>query len=312
MSADDGVDALLREFPALAREGDGRVKCTLTGHVMAARQEAIAPYVRGKKFAAALARRRDLDSLKQFAPHIVPAKYAPGKLFCRITGRYVQAKEAAVVMHSAGKRFEKGVEMLTSGDSGAKLLTERPPEEVAAEREREAKERAAAEKRKKKAQAAALEAAAEAKQLAKKKRREEKAAAAAASGGGGGVGGGGGGREALDPTAAAKERLRVNGGFSEEHGCWVPPAHVIDTDDDDDSEDDEDGDETSSSEEDASDDDGSEDADEDADDDSDDAEDSDDEVLMPTVRAPNFAKIAARRKQRDVAKEEREGKKQRK
>ena len=52
--------------------------------------------------------------------------------------------------------------------------------------------------------------------------------------------------------------------------------------------------------------------DEDADDSDNDAEDSDDEVLMPTVRAPNFAKIAARRKQRDVAKEEREGKKQRK
>ena len=46
---------------------------------------------RGKKFAVALAKEKELDDLKEFEPHIVRSKYVPGKLFCRITGRYVQA-----------------------------------------------------------------------------------------------------------------------------------------------------------------------------------------------------------------------------
>ena len=55
---DGDVAALLREFPALAREANGRVRCTLTGHVMTAKPEVVRPYVEGKKFAAALAKDR--------------------------------------------------------------------------------------------------------------------------------------------------------------------------------------------------------------------------------------------------------------
>lgn len=51
----------------------------------------LSPARRGKKYAVALAKERDLDGLKQFAPHIVRSQFVPGKLFCRITGRYVQA-----------------------------------------------------------------------------------------------------------------------------------------------------------------------------------------------------------------------------
>jgi hypothetical protein len=54
--------ALLAAFPALARTDDGRLRCSLTGHVMAAKVEVVQPYVKGKKFALALAKVADLES----------------------------------------------------------------------------------------------------------------------------------------------------------------------------------------------------------------------------------------------------------
>ena len=123
------VEALLREFPALGRTEDGRVKCSLTGHVMHAKPEVVRPYVRGKRFTQASAKARAMDALKQFEPHIVRSAFLPDKLFCRITGRYLAANERAVAQHSAGRRFERGVEALSrlKTETGAKnvLLTER-------------------------------------------------------------------------------------------------------------------------------------------------------------------------------------------
>ena len=271
---DGDVAALLREFPALAREANGRVRCTLTGHVMTAKPEVVRPYVEGKKFAAALAKDKELAGLKEFEPHIVRSKYHPGKLFCRITGRYLQAKESAVVQHSSGRRFERGVEMLTRGDApGAKkkLLVERPPEEVEEEKkEKLEKERAKAEEARE-AKAKAREAKAKARVPATGPRDASDGAASAD-----------------DPAkAAARERLRVNGGFSEELGCWVPPAHIIDSDKD------EDEDSDSDEDEDDSDADSSE-GDSDSSDSGEEGASSEDDVLMPSVRAPNFAKIMAK------------------
>ena len=98
------VEALLREFPALGRTEDGRVKCSLTGHVMHAKPEVVRPYVRGKRFTQASAKARALDALKQFEPHIVRSAFLPDKLFCRITGRYLAANERAVALfEEAGK-----------------------------------------------------------------------------------------------------------------------------------------------------------------------------------------------------------------
>lgn len=270
-SHEDTIEALLAEFPALVRVEDGRVKCSLTGHVMSARPEAVKPYVKGKKFAAALAKEKDLQGLKQFEPHIVRSEYVPGKLFCRITGRYVQAKEAAVVQHSTGKRFERGVEMLTGG-KGGKLMTERPPEELEAERKlAEEKQKAAVEAKNNKSAATKRR---EKGQKRKDGDKEEDDTPAP-----------------VDPRAAAeRERLRVNGGFSKEMGCWVPPAHIIDSDEDDDVENSED-EEQSSDEEDAD-----EYEEEDSSED-DDSEDEEDDILCPTVRMPNFAKIMAKVKQ---------------
>ena len=225
------VEALLREFPALGRTEDGRVKCSLTGHVMHAKPEVVRPYVRGKRFTQASAKARALDALKQFEPHIVRSAFLPDKLFCRITGRYLAANERAVAQHSAGRRFERGVDALSrlKTETGAKnvLLTERDP------RVAEAQSREAAAKREAEA----------------------------------------------DPRAAAeRERLRVNGGFSKDLGCWVPPAHLLETDSDE--------------EEEARERSGGASDDEESDEESAESESSDDDA--PDARMPNFAKIAAR------------------
>ena len=210
------VEALLREFPALGRTEDGRVKCSLTGHVMHAKPEVVRPYVRGKRFTQASAKARALDALKQFEPHIVRSAFLPDKLFCRITGRYLAANERAVAQHSAGRRFERGVDALSrlKTETGAKnvLLTERDPRVV------EAQSREAAAKREADADASRVVSAAKARAAA--------AAAAEAEA-----------KAEADPRAAAeRERLRVNGGFSKEMGCWVPPAHLLETDSEDEEE----------------------------------------------------------------------------
>ena len=257
MTQNDGgdIEALLREFPSLARLEDGRVRCALTGHVMAPRVEAVQPYVRGKKYAAALAKDKHMESLKEFEPHIVRSKYHPDKLFCRITGRLVQAKESAVVQHSTGKRFERGIELLTSGEG--KLLDERPPEELLAERERSEKARKVASEAKRRA---AAEAAAARKRMAKVPDEDDES------------------EEKLDPKVAAeRERIRINGGFSKEMGCWVPPAHVLESESE--------SDESESESESGS----------DAEfDEFQEGSDSEDDVLNPEVRMPNLAKITNR------------------
>lgn len=252
------VEALLREFPALGRTEDGRVKCSLTGHVMHAKPEVVRPYVRGKRFTQASAKARAMDALKQFEPHIVRSAFLPDKLFCRITGRYLAANERAVAQHSAGRRFERGVEALSrlKTETGAKnvLLTERDP------RVAETQSREAAAKREADADASRVVSAAKARAAAAATAEAEAEA---------------------DPRAAAeRERLRVNGGFSKELGCWVPPAHLLETDSDEEEEARERSDGASDDEE--SDEEGSE----------SESETSDDDA--PDVRMPNFAKIAAR------------------
>ena len=252
------VEALLREFPALGRTEDGRVKCSLTGHVMHAKPEVVRPYVRGKRFTQASAKARALDALKQFEPHIVRSAFLPDKLFCRITGRYLAANERAVAQHSAGRRFERGVDALSrlKTETGAKnvLLTERDP------RVAEAQSREAAAKREADAEASRVVSAAKARAAAAAAAAAEAEAEAEAE---------------ADPRAAAeRERLRVNGGFSKDLGCWVPPAHLLETDSDEEEEARERSDDEESDEE------GSE------------SESSDDDA--PDARMPNFAEIAAR------------------
>ena len=264
---DADIDALLREFPALGRTEDGRVRCALTGHVMACKPEVVRPYVKGKKFAAALAKEKEAESLKEYEPHIVRSKFLPASSSVASpagTSRRGERGGAA----QRRRRFARGVEMLTDG-SGAKLLTEQPR----ARRTRSASGR-----------------------------RRRRAAAAEKRGGGGGGGEtrgatsceGGGGSQARRRARAHPRERRVLPG----DGLLGTPAHVIYSDselEDDDEE--EEGSESASDSDSEEDEEGSESASDSEEDEegSESASDSEeDDVLMPTVRAPNFAKIMAR------------------
>ena len=254
------IDALLREFPALGRTEDGRVKCSLTGHVMQSRVEVLLPYVGGKRFTAAVAKERSLGALSEFEPHIVKSRFVPNKLFCRITGRYVAATEKAVLGHCAGKRFERGVESLSekaekSGEKHVMLVEQDPRVGVTAVKEKQdAVNQANGESApKSKPKAPGTQTRDSTTAAAEPPQKSDTAA--------------------VSEDAKKRERLRLNGGFDTMLQCWVPPAHVLESDSET---------ETEAEGED------SDDSDDDADDDETETE------TIPVVRAPNFAKAAAR------------------
>ena len=207
---------------------------------------------------------KEAESLKEYEPHIVRSKFLPTSSSVASpagTSRRGRARWCSTAPVAGPRRR----------DAHRRKRRQTPHRKApgrggrGARAAEEAKRVAAAEKR------AAAAVAAEAKRAARQ-------AAKAAE----------------DPKLVAeRERIRVNGGFSQEMGCWIPPAHVIYSDselEDDDQEDEEsvldrrmtrkvpslsrigggrgrfgvgDGFE-------------------------------EDDVLMPTVRAPNFAKIMAR------------------
>ena len=252
------IDALLREFPALGRTEDGRVKCSLTGHVMQSRVEVLLPYVGGKRFTAAVAKERSLGALSEFEPHIVKSRFVPNKLFCRITGRYVAATEKAVLGHCAGKRFERGVESLSekaekSGEKHLMLVEQDPRVGVTAVKEKQdAVNQANGESApKSKPKAPGTQTRDSTTAAAEPPQKSDTAA--------------------VSEDAKKRERLRLNGGFDTMLQCWVPPAHVLESDSET---------ETEAEGEDS--------------DDSDDDADDDETETIPVVRAPNFAKAAAR------------------
>lgn len=249
------IDALLREFPALGRTEDGRVKCSLTGHVMQSRVEVLLPYVGGKRFTAAVAKERSLGALSEFEPHIVKSRFVPNKLFCRITGRYVAATEKAVLGHCAGKRFERGVESLSekaekSGEKHVMLVEQDPRVGVTAVKEKQdAVNQANGESApKSKPKAPGTQTRDSTTAAAEPPQKSDTAA--------------------VSEDAKKRERLRLNGGFDTMLQCWVPPAHVLESDS-----------ETETEAEDK---------------DSNDDADDDETETIPVVRAPNFAKAAAR------------------
>jgi hypothetical protein len=154
-------------------------------------------------------------------------------------------------------------------ETGAKsvLLTERDPKEKDEER------RAEETRRVREAEAKARSARAENAKAAAAKRSAE--------------------APGEDPKEAAeRERLRVNGGFSKELGCWVPPAHILETDSEDEDED-----------EDVSEDDSGGESESECEPESESKSETESESesesdletdVVPTVQAPNFAKISTR------------------
>ena len=249
------------------RRADDRVTllCVDTGHAVSWRSEsegrdaidAMRRHLGGKKFRAARAARRNADALREYEPHIVRSRFVDGYVFCRVTGSRVRATEEAVVTHASGRRFARAhAAALRSGT----LLEERSPEEE----EREREERRMVAKAKAKANA-------DARRALKEQRAAEKA-----------------------KRNAERKRLRENGGFDEEMGCWKPPANVIgsdDEDDDDEGDDEVDDDEASASDEDEEHNDLEDDFYEDDDDsDAEESDSDDEEEEVAIVRRPGFGK----------------------
>jgi len=225
-----------------------------TGETREVGERAMRAHLGGKKFAKATARAAREADLKQYEPHIVPSAYRSGYVFCRLTGARVRASEEAVVRHASGRRFERAHAAAAAGRTTP--LEEKDPvvEEAAREAEREAQlARAKANKEAKEARAEKMKMEKETKRAEARKRREA-------------------------------------GGFDDEMGCWVPPSHVLDSDDDDESEDaDEDDEDGDDDEEETH---GQNDLEDDFYEDASDSSDEDDDDLVPVVVAPGSRKRA--------------------
>ena len=119
------LQKLLSAHDSLELRGE-KVVCTLSGHSMPARAAEVNVYVNGRKYQQLRKNKLERESLKQYEPHIIPSQFvrhapsaaAPrtashsprsGFVFCRVTGRLVPAKEAAILRHSEGKRFRVGL-----------------------------------------------------------------------------------------------------------------------------------------------------------------------------------------------------------
>lgn len=149
-SWDDALrEAVAPHFPSrLEPTEDGRVRVVCSAHVLPASADAVAKHVQGKKFQRLVQQHATRDGLvEEYKPYLVVSRRDPSKLFCRVTGRLLQATEAAVVAHSEGKAFNTGLEKL---QQGLKLIREPDPSYVApAERdEQKPKEKKPKEKRK--------------------------------------------------------------------------------------------------------------------------------------------------------------------
>jgi len=271
----DAVARLRAEHPRatlVARRDDdardGRARTTVTceetrhavswtGETREAGARAMRRHLSGKKFARATASAASEADLKQYEPHIVPSAFRKGYVFCRLTGARVRAREEAVVRHASGRRFERAHAAAAAGRTT--LLEERDPvvEEAAREAAREAQiARTNANK-------AAKEARAEKMRMEKEAKRAEK--------------------------AEARRAEREAGGFDDEMGCWVPPSHVLESDDDDESDDGEEDDEDDEDDEDETH--GLNDLEDDFYEDASDSSDADEDDL-PVVVAPGSRKRA--------------------
>ena len=101
------VAALLAEHSFLSINERGKVHCSLTGHDMPPRADAIRAHLAGKQ----LAKARDWyipanDSLHKYGPWIVAHKSNNKKAFCRLTSTTLNRIPEEIEAHMAGRRFK--------------------------------------------------------------------------------------------------------------------------------------------------------------------------------------------------------------
>lgn len=102
-----GINEFLSRYPSLSFvKGGAKVVCSLTGHEMPRKLDALQAYVKGKKFNRL--NQGDKYNFAQYEPHLVSCedKDYSKKLYCNLTQRYVNKIPEHVERHVKGKRFQ--------------------------------------------------------------------------------------------------------------------------------------------------------------------------------------------------------------
>ncbi|KAL4218945.1 Surfeit locus protein 2 [Mactra antiquata] len=102
------LEKLLRIHPSLSHDSaNNKVKCSLSGHEMPCRVEAIKSYVNGKKYLKLKA--RDDKNFEQYKPHLIPStkKYHENQLFCVLTMTHVNKTPDHVKRHVNGRKYKR-------------------------------------------------------------------------------------------------------------------------------------------------------------------------------------------------------------
>ncbi|XP_060575139.1 surfeit locus protein 2-like isoform X2 [Ruditapes philippinarum] len=102
------LKSLLTDHPSLNySEVTGKVTCSLSGHEMPYKEEAIRSYVTGKKYIKLL--EREDKNYEKYKPHLVPStkKHHEHQLFCTLTMCHVNKTLAHVERHVNGGKFKR-------------------------------------------------------------------------------------------------------------------------------------------------------------------------------------------------------------
>ncbi|KAI0241586.1 Surfeit locus protein 2 [Lamellibrachia satsuma] len=104
------ITDILVDNPALTLIQNGeKVKCTLSGHEMPAKKDALQSYISGKKYQR-LHKMKECD-LEKYKRHLVPSskKWRKNQLFCLLTLRHLNNSPVHIQRHTDGKRFQKAL-----------------------------------------------------------------------------------------------------------------------------------------------------------------------------------------------------------
>ncbi|WAR31483.1 SURF2-like protein, partial [Mya arenaria] len=105
---------LISKHPSLSFDKEsGKIQCSLSGHEMPGRADAVNSYVQGKKYLKLKARQE--QNFEKYKPHLVPSskkhhEYGlKHQLFCVLTLSHVNKTPAHVERHVNGAKFKRAM-----------------------------------------------------------------------------------------------------------------------------------------------------------------------------------------------------------
>nr|XP_056716177.1 surfeit locus protein 2 [Euleptes europaea] len=105
----EGLEGFLQQHPALRLLPAGnRVQCTLTGHELPCKLDALQAYTTSKKYLR-LTKVPGTCDYREYEPHIVPSTKDPHQLFCKLTLRHINRTPEQVLFHVQGRRYQKAL-----------------------------------------------------------------------------------------------------------------------------------------------------------------------------------------------------------